>query len=410
MLLGWGFTQPAKAGDWLMAVQLHYGVLPLLPWQAAVQAAAAVATRHQHKHQQQQDSEAAGQQVQQEPDAAVFARLACVAANLPLALPESIWDGGRGGQLAAAAFKRQVSSAGVKHQQQVYQPLHGSMLQKEKVEALFARDLAAAIAQQQQQQQAGAAQGAAAGLSAGQQQQQHQKRQQCVALTAGLLQRCCFGQLAACRSTTQEDAQLLQQLQGQQPQQQQEYTTQRLMLLLQQSQEPGAASERLLQQFDEVEQQLLQTLALVAAYSNLRSMCDSTAESAQVVLTALQPQVQQLEQQLGLPSWQGRGGGRKQAAAAVAAHCCRDVGQLLLQQDALLQQLGLLAEQRLSSQASSDHLGCHSADGAAAGLPAGMNSDRLAAAVAARLEQKQLLAVGAELCQQLQLLLAADAC
>uniref|UniRef100_A0A383W455 SET domain-containing protein n=1 Tax=Tetradesmus obliquus TaxID=3088 RepID=A0A383W455_TETOB len=407
MLLGWGFSLPAKTGDWLLAVPLWYGVLPLLPWQAALRAAAAVAIRHE---MQQEQLQSVGEQLSA---AEVLARLASAAASLPLMLPDSIWDGGSGCRAAAAAFAQQVSlgSEGQQQQQQqqhqgAYQPLHGSLLQREKVEALFARDLALHL----QQQTPGATEVAGVEL-AGRQQQQQQHQ----AWAAAVLQLSCLGQLAACRTTAEQDAQLLVQLQQQHP-----HTPNSINLLLQQQQQQAdAASQHLLQQFEELQQQLVQALALSAAYSNLRSICDATAESAQVVLSALQPQVQQLEQQLGLPAWHGRGGGRPAAAAAVAQHCLGCVPQLLQQQDALLRRLGQLEQQRqqqLSSQlgrhhadASSDAAGAAGAGESGPGLAAGMSHERLAAAVAARLDQKQLLAVGGELCAQLQQLLAGTA-
>jgi hypothetical protein len=396
MLLGWGFTTPAKAADWLMAVPRQYGVLPLLPWQAAVQAAADVASRHN---------------TQQQPLADLLVRLAAVAANLPLLLPESIWDGGSGCRAAAAAFAQQLSAPGV---QQVYQPLHVSLLQREKVETLFARDLSMCLQQQQQEQQEqGAATAAGAKLGSWKQLGcQHQ------AWCAAAVQRSCLIQLAACRSFAEQDAALLRQLQ--QHDQQQCCTPDSLLAVLQQGQ-LGSAGQRLLEQLDEVQQQLVQTLALVNAYSNLRSMCDATAESAAAVLCALQPCVQHLEQQLGLPPWQGQGRGLKRAAAAVAEHCQGCVPQLLMQQDALLQQLDELERQKQQEQQQQQQQQQliayqappgHQPDGAGGtrdaghAVPASMSLERLAAAVAARLEQKQLLAVGAELCGQLQQRLA----
>jgi hypothetical protein len=321
MLLGWGFTTPAKAGDWLLAVPRQYGVQPLVPWQAAVQAAADVASRHE---------------VQQQPGADLLAWLAAVAANLPLLLPESIWDGGSGCRAAAAAFAQQLSAPGV---QQVYQPLHGSSLQREKVETLFARDLNRCL---QQQQEPGAATAAGANLGSWKQLVCQQQ-----AWCAAVLQRSCLIQLAACRTSAEQDVALLKQLQ--QHGQQQCCAPGSLPAILQQTQ-LDAASQHLLEQIDELQQQLVQMLALVNAYSNLRSMCDATAESAAAVLSALQPQVQQLEQQLRLPPWQGQGRGLKQAAAAVAEHCQGCVPQLLMQQDALLQQLDQLRKQQQQQQ------------------------------------------------------------
>jgi hypothetical protein len=403
MLLGWGFSLPAKAGDWLLAVPLQCGVLPLLPWQAALQAAANVAAECT---------------TQQQPCAALLARLASVAANLPLLLPESIWDDGSSCRAAAAAFAQQLTAPGV---QQVYQPLHGSTLQREKVETLFARDLSVCLQQQQQQQQqgqqgAGAAAAAGVRLAAAQQQVQQQQL-----WCAAALQRSCLIQLAACRTNLEQDAELLRQLQQQEQQQCCPHDSLVHLLPLQRHDQLGTAIQQLLQQLDELQRQLVQTLALSNAYSSLQSMCDATAESAQVVLGALQQQVQQLEQRLGLPPWQGQGRGLKRAAAAVAEHCQEVVPQLLMRQDALLQQLDQLKQQQQQQQlgyqasnaqprqpggAGEPGAGEEQRAGPGAALPAGMSQERLAAAVAARLEQKQLLTVGAELCGQVQQVLA----
>lgn len=412
MLLGWGFTQPAKAGDWVMAVPRHYGMLPQIPWQVAVQAAAQAALKQKGGDCQKADATAGP------PPAGVTARLVSAAANLPLQLPDSIWDGGQAYAAAVAALAAharvapswqqqtgQLQTVGLTEQQQqqhepeqVFQPLVGNLLQQEKIEAMFARDLQAYLHLPAQ-------------LEGQNPTPLQRNRQQQQAWTAAAAHNACLGHLAACTSTAVQDMALLEQLQ----QQDQHHSTQGLPSF----QQPQQPTDRLclLQQFDQLQQQVVQKLALLAAYSNQCSTCDATAASAEVVLAALQQDVQQLERELGLTGWR-QGRGLKAAAAAVMKHSQQCIPQLMQQQAELVEQLQQLHLQQTGStqlqpqhsrgsQPGQEQSSNPSHCGAAAATVAHEASlARVTAAVAARLEQKLMLASAADLCQEVKKVLA----
>jgi hypothetical protein len=172
MLLGWGFTIPAKTGDWLMAVQQAHHLVPLLDWNVAVAAAAALITR---RRQQQQHC-----QVQPPSNDSTAnccctnnnidhyqQRLQATAGNLPLELPKNCFaqydshhDAGSAvgavayaAAAAAAAAPGSLSASQSRQQQRAssqFKP-YLETLQQEKQEACFARDLDNLLSQHRQQ-------------------------------------------------------------------------------------------------------------------------------------------------------------------------------------------------------------------------------------------------------------------